>query len=135
MKLKLLIITGFIFVSYVGASQENNKISTLETVEVINNNKAEALYYFQNNWAKLREQAIENKLIYSYQLLEVDYTESTPFHFILITTYLNASQFENREAVFQKLIESNPGLKLLNHKKPNEFRKSVFSITKANNLN
>ena len=53
---------------------------------------------------------------------------------ILITTFSNAVQFDNRETHFSKLIKASGGLKLLNDKTPGEFRKSVFAVVGAKHL-
>ncbi|MEO1031320.1 hypothetical protein [Winogradskyella sp.] len=132
MKLKLLFVA--LLYCAIGLGQTNEKITTLETVEVLNNNEEEALYYFQNNWKKLREKAVEKGYIDSYQLLKTTYSDETPFHVLLVTTFANESQFENRETHFQELIKASGGLKLMNDKKPSEFRKSVFSVVGAKHL-
>ena len=46
-KILLLITLAF---SYVGFGQIDDRLTTIEFVEVLNNNKKEALYYFNNNW-------------------------------------------------------------------------------------
>ncbi|WP_299121781.1 hypothetical protein [uncultured Winogradskyella sp.] len=129
--LLLLILLPIYSLSY---SQTNEKITTIETVAVLNNNKEEAIYYFQNNWKVLREKAVEKGYISSFSLMQTAYNEDTPFHIILVTTYDNKEQYEKREAHFAKLIKASGGLKLLNEKKPSEFRKSVFSIDAAEHL-
>lgn len=132
MKFKFL-FTALLFY-FISFSQNNKKITTIETVEILNNNKEEAIYYFQNNWKVLREKAIEKGYIYSYVLLESQYTKATPFHIVLATTYTNKTQFDNRETHFAELIKEKGDLKLLNEKKPSEFRKSVFSVENAKHL-
>ena len=132
MKFKfLLILLLFCCLSY---GQTNEKITTIETVEILNNNTAEAIFYFQNNWKALRKKAIEKGYIYSYALMETSYNTETPFHIMLITTYANEEQYKNREKHFSELIKASGGLKLLNNKKPSEFRKSVYSIDSAKHI-
>jgi len=132
MKFKFLFI-ALIF-CYISLGQNNEKITTIETVEILNDNKEEAIYYFQNNWKALRVKAIEKGYIHSFQLLETQYNKETPFHVMLVTTYIGKSQYEARESHFSKLIKESGGLKLMNAKKPTEFRKSVFSIKKAKHI-
>ncbi|WP_347922434.1 hypothetical protein [Pontimicrobium sp. SW4] len=108
-------------------AQVNDKITTIEFVEVVNNNKEEALFYFRNNWKALRDKAITKNYIHSYQLLETPKSDEAPFQILLITTYLNKTQYDQRENHFQELIKEKGDLKLLNNKKPKEFRKSLFS--------
>lgn len=108
-------------------AQQNEMISTIDFVEILNSNKAEAQHYYQNNWQELRKMAVNEGYIDSYQLLETPYSEEAPFHMILITTYLNKEQYDKREDHFRELIEKKGELNLLNEKKPSEFRKTVFS--------
>ena len=43
-----------------GFSQDvNSKISTIEFVEIVNNNREESIFYFENNWKVLREMALK----------------------------------------------------------------------------
>lgn len=132
MKFKLLYVT--LLFCCISFSQTNEKITTIETVEVINNNTDEAIYYFQNNWKVLRIKAVQKGYIHSYSLMKTSYNEETPFHIILVTTYDNKEQFDNREKHFAELIKASGGLKLLNEMKPSEFRKSAFSVNAAKHL-
>ncbi|WP_250434362.1 hypothetical protein [Hanstruepera flava] len=111
--------------SMTGFAQNDTKLSSVDFVAVLNNNHAETLYYYENNWKALREAALTNGYIASYQLLEIEPSEVTPYTFILITTYANATQYENREAHFEALIKASGGLKLLNAKQPKDFRQVV----------
>jgi hypothetical protein len=106
--------------------QKNEKISTIDFVKIVNNNKKEVVFYYQNNWEVLRKMAIKKGYIDSYQLLETKPTKDAPFSFMLITTYKNKAQFDKREPHFQELIKAKGKLKLLNNKKPREFRKVIF---------
>lgn len=101
--------------------------STLDFIKVLNGNKVEARYYYQQNWAMLRKKAVEQDLIQSWQLLETEPSDMAPFDFILITTYETKEQYLHREQNFQKLIAAQGPLKLLNSKKPPEFRTTLFS--------
>lgn len=122
-KILLLITLAF---SYVSFGQIDDRLTTIEFVEVLNNNKKEALYYFNNNWKVLRDKAVIKKYIHSYQLLETQKSDDAPFQIMLITTYQNKAQYDLREKHFQELIKEKGELKLLNNKKPGEFRKSLF---------
>lgn len=124
----------FLMFNTLSYSQSNEKITTIETVEILNDNADEAFYYFENNWKKLRETAVENGYIHSFQLLKTTYSEEAPFHIVLITTFTNQKQFDDRETHFTELIKASGGLKLLNEKTPAEFRKSVFAVSGAKHL-
>ena len=116
-------------------AQENKRISIIDFVEVLNNNTEETIFYYKNYWQELRVKAIEKNYIESYEFLETEPTESTPYQFILITTYANKLQYEKGEAHFQELIKKRGDLKLLNEKKPKDFRKIIFNNDKVCHLN
>jgi hypothetical protein len=121
-------ITFFLFLLFCvhTFAQKNTKISTIDFVQVLNRNKKEVIFYYQNNWEVLRKMAVQKNYIDSYQFLETSPTKEAPFSFMLITTYKNQKQFAKREKHFQELIKAKGALKLLNNKKPGEFRKVIF---------
>ena len=124
--MKKLILVFLMIVSVNAYSQKNTKISTIDFVQVLNKNKKEVLYYYKNNWEILRKMAVKKDYIHSFQLLKTIPTKEAPFSYILITTYKNKAQFDKREPHFQELIKAKGKLKLLNDKKPGEFRKVLF---------
>lgn len=105
-------------------AQTDQTRSTIEVVEVLNGNTAEALYYFENNWKQLRIQAVKEGYIRDFQLLVQKQAEG-PDHILLITTFFNQDQYDNREENFKLLIGRMDGLKLMNAKKPRNFRKRL----------
>ncbi len=125
--MKHLILVFILSISTLIYGQENEAITTIDFVQILNENEPEAIYYFQNNWKVLRESAIKKGYIHSFQVMETPYTEDAPFHMMLITTYENKEQYDLREIHFGELIKEMGELKLMNKKKPNEFRKTVFS--------
>ena len=116
----LLTITAF---SLVPADKRDYVV--IEGVQIMNGNRAEAMYYYRNNWAKLRERAVDKDMIKSFELIETDKSEGGP-DIYLITRFANKKQFDEVEKNFRYLIDTSGGLKLLNKKKPGEFRKSLF---------
>lgn len=110
---------------------QDTKISTVEFIQILNENREEAMYYYNNNWVVLRQIATERQYIDSFSLIETEATEEQSFDIILITTYKNNDQYTVREERFQELIKEKGSLKLLNDKKPGEFRKSLFSTGPA----
>ena len=107
--------------------QLDDKMTTIDFVQILNNNKDEAVYYYSNNWKVLREMAKKRNYIASFQILETPFSKASPFHFMLITTYADSYQYESREAHFEELIKEKGALRLMNEKQPNEFRKTLFS--------
>ena len=61
--------------------------------------------------------------------------DGLPFQIMLITTYPNQVQFDKREDYFQELIKEKGPLKLLNEKKPADFRKTFFSTEMVRHWN
>ena len=127
--MKRLIILICLFVGFIfsGNAQDNTKISTMDFVQILNENREEAVYYFQKNWKVLREMAVKRGYIHSFDVLETPFSEDAPFELILITTYKNEEQYEAREEHFRELIDEKGELDLMNDKKPGEFRKTLFN--------
>lgn len=120
----LLIVLSFNSIIY---GQHDERISTIDFVQILNGNKAEADYYYQNNWKVLRSMAMENDYIDSFQVMETPFTDKELFHLMLVTTYADKEQYDLREDHFRALIKEKGTLELLNEKKPEEFRKTIFS--------
>lgn len=133
--IKTILLGFMLMVSSISIGQHDNSISSISFVQILNDHKAEAVFYFQNNWKVLREMAINKNYIQSFQLLKTPFTEDAPFHIMLITTYADKAQYDLREDHFTELIEEKGPLKLMNDKKPNEFRKTLFSKKMVRNLN
>jgi len=108
-------------------AQQSQRISSMDFVEIVNENEKEALFYYQKNWKVLRQMALKKNYIASFEILKDISKEKSSFHLILITTYANKEQFNNREEHFQELIKEKGGLELLNEKNPAAFRKTVMS--------
>lgn len=125
--MKTVILLIFLGISAMSYGQNDNRITTIEFVQILNDNKKEAIYYFQNNWTVLRDMAIDKSYIHSFQLLETPLSEGEPFQLMLITTYISKEQYDLREDHFAELIKEKGELKLMNDKKPSEFRKTLFS--------
>lgn len=101
-------------------------VHTYDFVKIENGLKAEFLFYYQNNWKKLRTQAVERGYIEGFSMLKVTEEHDVDYDLALITVYANNDQYKNREVNFQKVISSFQGkIDLLNDKKPDEFRKVV----------
>ena len=124
--MRKIITICLLFFCTILSAQKNTKISTIDFVQILNNNKKEVVFYYENNWEILRKMAIKKNYIDSYQLLETSATKNAPFSFMLITTYKDKKQFEKREKHFEELIKKKGKLRLLNEKKPNDFRKTIF---------
>lgn len=115
-------------------AQEDQSITTFDFVQVQNDNQEEALYYYENNWVFLRKRAVEEGYIQSFEWFQVARQEDAPFDIILMTTYGNRSQFDQREVGFQRLIKEKGDRILLNDKQPAEFRRVLFSKEESKHL-
>lgn len=131
---KYLAILFFGTSGLMACAQGETRISSIDFVQIINNNHEEALYYYQNNWRWLRDLAIEKGYIVDYEYYQVERTEETSYDLILITVYGNNAQTDAREDNFAELIELNGELRLLNEKQPAEFRKLLTGHEKAIHL-
>lgn len=125
--MRTILFAIYLMICSSGYGQQDDRISTIDFVQILDDNEDEAKFYFQNNWEILRNMAVKMGYIHSYQVLEVPLGEDEPFQLMFITTYLNEEQYELREDHFVELIEQKGALRLMNDKQPGEFRKSLFS--------
>ena len=125
--IRILLIYGLLNICGISYGQQNAKISTIDFVQIVNGNMEEATFYYENNWRILRNMAVEKEYIHSYQVLETPTSDDAPFQLMLITTYLNEEQYTLREDHFSELIKEKGELQLMNEKKPEEFRKTLFN--------
>jgi len=132
--MKKLVISFFlVFTGFLGSAQQNSSVSVMDFVKVKDGKKAEAIFYYENNWKLYRDIAIKKKVITSYQLVEAVTDSLNNFDLILITTYADSAQYLKSEENFRDIIKSvrPDGPILLNESKPADFRKNVFAkITK-----
>ena len=125
--MRIILFIVLLSICSIGYGQQDDRITTIDFVQILNDNKDEAVYYYQNNWKILRDMAIEKGYIHSFQVLETLLSEDEPFQLMLITTYTNKEQYDLREDHFGELIKEKGELNLMNEKKPGEFRKTLFS--------
>ncbi len=135
MRMKKVLILGiFLTVGTMSHAQQETRISSIDFVQVLNDNHDEAVYYYQNNWRWLRDLAVKKGYIVDYEFYQVERTEETPYDMILITVYGNKDQSDAREENFAELIELKGDLRLLNEKQPGEFRKLLTGHDRAVHL-
>ena len=110
-------------------SQSHLPVSQIDFVRIKDAGKAEALYFYENNWKVYREVALKKGYIKSYNLLTAKADSLADFDIMLVTEYADSTQFKNSEAHFQQIIkELRPGgPKLLNELKPADFRINLYS--------
>ena len=122
----LICLIGFI--PFTGYAQKGNEVIIMDFVKVIAEKKAEAMFYYENNWKVYRDAAVKKKKIKSYELVEAKADSLNNFDLILITVYEDSVQYAKSEENFAPLLKQlRPnGPVLLNDNKPNDFRKNVF---------
>ncbi len=108
-------------------AQENPSITIIEFVEILDEQKAEAVYYYENNWKSLRVEALKREYISDFSLFEIPYSQELPAHLVLLTEFKDQEQYDAVEENFKILFEERGERKLLNEKQPGEFRKTVIS--------
>ncbi|MEP1034985.1 hypothetical protein [Ekhidna sp.] len=131
--MKSIVCAASFLLSVVSFAQ-SSKISTIDFVQIQNDNIEEAIFYYENNWLVLRKMAVENGFIDSYEIIQVEAADDSPFHLILKTTYPDKLSFEKAEERFSALINEKGALRLLNNKQPADFRKVIFSKTDGKHL-
>lgn len=125
MKRYFVFVISICFLSVASHAQEKI-VTVFEAVKIKNEKRAEAVYYYENNWKVLREQAVKKGYIHSFEFFESKADEQAGFDLVLITRFKDQAQYEKAEENFKELIEAKGGLRLLNELKPGEFRQRVF---------
>jgi len=110
------------------ATTEPAGISVVEIVEIKNGNRAEAIYYYENNWMSFRRDALELGYIDSFELVIGNEYSDDGSGMVLITHFESKAQFNEIEARFEKIMQGK-SLQLLNDIEPADFRQSVFVVT------
>lgn len=116
------------------AQQQSKPVTLMDFVKIKDGKKAEAMYFYENNWKLYRDIALKRNIIQSYQLVEVTPDSLNNFDLILITTYKDSAQYLKSEQNFAPILkEARPnGPALLNQLNPADFRQNVFfKITQA----
>lgn len=114
--------------------QDDERMSLMIFVQILNDNTEEAIFYYQNNWGAGAELAIERGWMESHQILETPYSEEEPYHLVLIVTFYNEEQYDNREGHYFEIQKELGPEKLMNDKKPDEFRKELYKKRRVRHL-
>lgn len=76
----------------------------VEFIKVVNGNRDEARYFFENNWRVFREAAVKRGIIESFDYIETANRDAA-FDIILITRYANEEQYKNSEKAFEPILK------------------------------
>jgi hypothetical protein len=108
-------------------AQQKASIWVVDFVKIKANQSTETLYFYENNWKKYREIALEKGFIKSYQLLAAPPDSLANFDILLMTEYQDSLQYQRAEKRFQEIIKAHSpnGAKLLNQSKPADFKQNV----------
>ncbi len=109
-------------------SQQNPQVTVLDFVQIKAGHRAEALFYYENNWKLYRDTALVRGYISAYQLLETTPDSVGNFDLVLVTTYPDSATHARSEENFRPILgDLRPGGPLrLNGLKPADFRHNVF---------
>lgn len=103
----------------------------MDFVKVKDGRKAEALYFYENNWKVYREIALREGIIHSYEFVDARSESNSAFDIVLITRFTGEAQYKASEKNFEPILKRlRPnGPMLINEVKPNDFRQNVFVYT------
>ncbi len=130
---KLMTLSTFVTLVFVSSAQTSPEVTVIEFIEILDDQKEEALYYYQNNWKLLRIAAKKKNYIHSFQLMEISYSDELPAHLLLLTNFENKEQYNQAENKFKIILNEHGSMRLLNMKKPEEFRKNVMAKVSVQN--
>lgn len=111
------------------ATGQEAPVAVIDFVKIRDGKRAEALFFYENNWKVYRDIALQKGIIQSYELLTTTPDSAANFDLMLVTVYKDSTQWAMAEERFQGIIkEVRPaGPKLLNDLKPAAFRQNVFN--------
>ena len=122
--MKVLFVIPFLLISS-GVFAQPTTVMLVDIMRINREHKAEATYYFENNWKLFRDEAIKRGVITGYQFYETD--DDGQLEFVLITEFKDEEQFGNVEANFEPILKQlRPnGPVMLNDVKPAAFRETI----------
>ncbi|HOZ67875.1 MAG TPA: hypothetical protein PLU11_06080 [Chitinophagaceae bacterium] len=122
----------FLLVSFCSTAQG---VTVMDFVQVKEGRRAEAVYFYENNWKVYRDIALKKGFILSYRLEEVVADSAAGFNLVLITEYRDSVFYHNSETNFREILSTaRPnGPLLLNKLQPADFRTNLF-VTITRNL-
>jgi hypothetical protein len=124
----VLILFELVAIGQSSAAQHNKEVTLMDFVKIKDGKKAEAMYFYENNWKLYREEALKRNIIQSYRLIEAAPDSLNNFDLILVTVYKDSAQYSKSEENFRPVLAAlRPnGPALLNNLKPADFRLNVF---------
>lgn len=122
--MRILLTNLFLLVSS-GVFAQQTKVMLVDVMRINRDHKAEATFYFENNWKLFRDEAVKQGVITGYQFYETN--NDGQLEFVLITEFENEEQYANGETNFEPILKKlRPnGPVLLNDVNPAAFRETV----------
>ncbi len=126
----LLLLFFGLFITGLSA-QENASVWVADFVRIKAGHRAEALFFYENNWKLYRDTALARGRISGYRLLETTPDSLGNFDLILMTAYPDSAAHARSEEHFRPILQQlrPDGPRRLNELKPNDFRGSTFLKT------
>jgi hypothetical protein len=126
--MKKIVLVALLFYS-AAAFGQHHSIYVIDFVKIKNNNKEQALYFYNNNWKVYRETALKKGYIKSYKLLSAKSDPAADFDLMLLTEYADSAQYKNAENNFNQIIkETRPtGPMLMDKLLPGDFRVNLYT--------
>ena len=127
--MKNCILLFFLVFAVQVSAQPGKPVSVIDFVKIKEGKKAEAMYFYENNWKVYRKIALQKGYIKSYKMLSTKPDSAASFDLILITEFADEDQYKKSEPLFNQIIKQNrpTGAKLLNDLKPADFRINLYS--------
>lgn len=102
-------------------------VTVVEGIKILDGKRAEAVFYYENNWAHFRREAVEQELVDSFELIVAGPDNDEPVDILLITRFRDPEQYAGIEDAYERIMDGRE-LRLLNDTVPGEFRRSAFVV-------
>ena len=132
-KVALLLALGALCFGPIVNADDDDAITVVEGIAVLDGRLDEAIFYYQNNWGYFRRQALERGYIESFDMVVGD-DRAESVDIVLITRFDSAEQYDTIEDRFEEIMGERE-LQLLNDVEPGDFRKNVFVVTNSGSRN
>lgn len=109
-------------------AQKNAPVWAVDFVRIKSGHRAEALFFYENNWKIYRDTALARGYINGYRLLETKPDTLGNFDFVLMTAYPDSTTSAKSEEHFQPILKTlrPDGPRLMNNLQASDFRENAF---------
>jgi hypothetical protein len=106
------------------SSQSGTSVWTVDAIKTNEGEQANALQFFEQNWARARQTLKEKGFIRSYRVLTVKPDKSLTWDVMLITEYADRDAFDKREEIFAEVFKVQKTI-LINGKSGRDMSKII----------